>query len=389
MDISLNDDQNMLQETALGFAKAAMTPARIRELEDSEHGYDPAVWKEMVSMGWSGAFFPERYGGADIGKVELGLVIEALGQNAIPSPMFSTVIEAGLLMLGAGSPGQCQEWLPRIASGDALLTVAVTEGGGFRREDIQTRLTRSGNGFTLDGTKLLVRDAGAADAMIVAAVGEVPGEVTLVLVRRDNPGVRFHRMRVAGGEVMWRVIFDHAPVDGEMIGEAGGGWPQIERLQARGAAFKAAELVGIGQASLDLTLTYAKVREQFGGPIGRFQSVHHHCAGMYRDLEVCRMLVWQAAASLDESPDRSREASLAKAKCSEAIPALTRVAHQIHGALGYYRDYPLELFYHRAMAAQAAYGEAGHHRRVLSDLLRRDPDAFRGPDRHALPVHYV
>lgn len=388
MDISLNDDQTMLHETALGFARDAMTPARIRELEGSEAGYDPAVWREMVAMGWAGAFFPERYGGADVGKVELGLVMEALGQTAVPSPMFSTVIEAGLLMLGAGSPGQCQEWLPRIASGGALLTTAIMEeGGGFRPQEIRTRLNRSGNGFTLDGSKLFVRDAGTADAMIVAAAGSAG--ITLVLVRRDNPGVRLRRMQVAGGETLWQVTFEGAAVDGEVIGEVGGGWPEVERMQSRGAAFKAAELVGIGQASLDLTLSYAKTREQFGGPIGRFQSVHHHCAGMYRDIEVCRMLVWQATAMLDEGPASSRESSIAKAKSSEAIPAVTRTAHQIHGALGYYRDYPLELFYHRAMAAQSAYGEAGHHRRVLSDLLRRDPDVFRGPDRHALPVHYV
>ena len=109
---------------------------------------------------------------------------------------------------------------------------------------------------------------------------------------------------------------------------------------------------------------------------------------MYRDLEVSRLLAWQASASLGEGLAGSREVSMAKAKCSEVIPALTRIAHQIHGAIAYYRDYPLELYYHRAIAAQVAYGDAGHHRRVLSDLLSEDLDAFRGADRHELPVHY-
>jgi len=390
MDISLNEDQLFLHETARDFAREAMTPARIRSLEGSEQGYDPAVWQQMVDMGWAGAFFPEEYGGAAIGKTELGLIIEALGQGAVPSPMFSTVIEAGMLLLDAGSRAQRETWLPRIASGSTLLTTAITEEtGGLKPQEIKTRLVRSGNGFFIQGTKLFVRDAGTSEAMIVAAAGDKPDDITLVMVQCDNPRLSMQLMHVAGGEALWQVTFDNVAVDADaIVGEVGGGWPHVERLQVRGAAFKAAELVGIGQASLDLTISYAQMRQQFGGPIGRFQAVHHHCAEMYRDLEICRMLSWQAAAALNDGGDGAREASIAKAKCSEAIMALTRVAHQIHGAIGYYRDYPLELFYHRAIAAQAAYGEAGHHRRLLSELLLKDPDTFRGDDRHDLPVHY-
>jgi alkylation response protein AidB-like acyl-CoA dehydrogenase len=301
------------------------------------------------------------------------------------------VVEAGLLLLDAGTAAQRENWLPRIAAGNAIMTTAIMEsGGGLAPNEIRTRITPSGNGFIVSGKKLFVRDAGVAEAIIcLGRSGDRPTDLTLVVVPRDTPGLQLRRMRAAGGEAVWETSFDNVAVDADaVVGEPGGAWPHVARLLLRGAAFKSAELVGIGQASLDLALSYAKTRVQFGRPIGSFQGVHHHCAEMYRDLQVSRLLAWQASASLGEAMAGDRKVSMAKAKCSEAMPALTRTAHQIHGAIAYYRDYPLELYYHRAIAAQAAYGDAGHHRRVLSNLLSKDLERFRGEDRHELPVHY-
>jgi alkylation response protein AidB-like acyl-CoA dehydrogenase len=392
MDISLDQDQQMLHDTAVSFAASAMTPARIRELEETDQGYDASVWRQIAEMGWAGALFPEQYGGAEASAVEMALVVEALGQGAIPSPLFSTVIEAGMLLLEAGTEPQRKTWLPRIAAGDAILTTAIMEAsGGLKPDEIRTRITPSGNRFTITGTKLFVRDAATAESIIVAGrTGEDAADLTLLMVPRNAPGLRLQKMRAAGGESLWEARLDNVTADADaIVGDTGSAWIHIARLQMRGAAFKSAELVGIGQASLDLTVSYAKTREQFGGPIGRFQGVHHHCAEVYRDIQVSRLLAWQAAAALGKGLAGSREVSMAKAKCSDVMPAATRIAHQIHGAVAYYRDYPLELYYHRAIAAQAAYGDAGHHRRVLSHLLNTDIDAFRGEDRHELPVHYV
>jgi alkylation response protein AidB-like acyl-CoA dehydrogenase len=309
----------------------------------------------------------------------------------VPSPIYSTVVEAGLLLLDAGSPAQRERCLPRIAAG-AIMTTAITEpGGGLAPGEIRTRITPAGNGFTAHGTKLFVRDAGAAESIIcLGRSGEGENDLTLVMVPRDAPGLKLRRLQAAGGEALWEAIFDGVTVDADaVVGEPGGAWPHVARLLLRGAALKSAELVGIGQASLDLTLSYAKTRVQFERPIGSFQGVQHHCAEMYRDLEVSRLLAWQAAASLGEGLAGDREVAMAKAKTSEAMPAVTRTAHQIHGAIAYYRDYPLELYYHRAIAAQAAYGDAGHHRRTLARLLREDLGRFRGDSSHDLPVHYV
>ena len=392
MDITLNEDQTLIAETALSFARSALKAERIRALESSDNGFDAATWRQMVEMGWAGAVFPAEYGGSDFSLFELALIVEALGRGAVPSPIFSTVVETGLLLLDAGSPAQRGHWLPRIADGRSIMTTAIVEpGGGLLPEQIRTRVVRTGSSFSVTGTKLFVRDAGVAEAIVcLGRAGDKPADLTLVLIPADTAGVSRRRLRAAGGEALWEVTFDEVTVATEaVVGSPGHAWPHIERLLLRGAALKSAELVGIGQAALDLSVEYAKTRVQFGRPIGSFQGVQHHCTEMYRDLTVSRLLAWQAAVRLGAGQRADREVAMAKAKTGEAIPALTRTAHQIHGAIAYYRDYPLELYYHRAIAAAAAYGDAGHHRRELARLLREDIARFQGDHRHELPVHYV
>jgi alkylation response protein AidB-like acyl-CoA dehydrogenase len=260
----------------------------------------------------------------------------------------------------------------------------------LRPQDIRTQIARSGNGFRIDGIKAFVRDAASADGIIcVTRSGDGPENLTLAIVPKGTQGLSLRRMPAAGGESMWQVEFKGVEVDADaIVGELGAAWPAVARLLLRGATFKSAELVGIGQAALDLTLSYAKERIQFGKPIGSFQGVQHHAAEMYRDLEVSRLLSWQASDALRAGLAGEREVAMAKAKASQCIPALTRTAHQIHGAIAYYRDYPLELYYHRALAAQAAYGDAAYHRRALARLLITNSNAFRGQHAHELPVHY-
>ena len=376
MDITFSEEQKMIAETAAAFAAGAMKASRARELEETESGFDLETWKEMANLGFAGVVFPEEFGGAGLGSMELGIIVEKLARHAVPSPLFSTVVEAGILLNEAGSPAQRAQWLPRIAAGEALLTAAIHEPDARGWPGlIATGLAVSENGLTLSGTKILVRHADSAEAIIcLARSGKAPENLTFVLVPATAHGVRRTRLPAAGGEALWEVTFhDVALTNESVIGQPGQAGAQVDRLLRRGAAFKAAELVGIGDAALELTLDYAKTRIQFGKPIGSFQGVQHHCAEMYRDLEVCRLLTWQATAALDLGQAKA-EVAMAKAKTSEAIPALTRIAHQIHGAIGYYRDYPLELYYHRALAAQAAYGNASYHRR----LLATDLSMFRG-----------
>lgn len=385
MDLVASEEQLLLRDAALLFARERMGHERARALEErwasGEQTHDAELASELASLGWIGGALPASHGGAGLGLLELALLVEALGTAPLPTTIFGSVVEAGLLLADGGSEEQRARWLPRLASGEAVLAVALLEEGARLGErEIRARAApRPGGGYRLEGSKVLVRDAGAADALIVAARtgdGVAGPGVTLLLVERGAPRLGLEPQPPAAGEPLFSLRLDGVEVDGDaVIGAPGAGWPQLERLLARGAVLKAAELVGIGQAALDLTLSYTKERMQFGRPIGAFQAVHHHCADLYREVVACRLLAYRAAWSLqqaggDPSPATVRRAvASAKAKASEAMPWATRLAHQVHGGVGYYRDYPLEIFTRRAIAAAAAYGDARYHRRRLAAAL--------------------
>lgn len=391
MDIMLTEEQKLIFHTALEFVQGVMTVERARELDARNESFDHELVARMAKLGWLGLPLAPEFGGSGLGMMELTLLIEACGHGAVPNPLFATLVEAALLLQDGGSAIQKREWLPRVAKGLVVLTVALMEKfGGYGPESVRTEVIKSGSGWRIRGTKVLVRDAATADAIICAArSGQEPADLTLLLVPRAAAGVSIRQLP-ASGEPLYEVRFDDVEVPSEaVIGEPRGGWPLISKLLLRGAAMKAAELTGIGQAALNLTIEYAKNRIQFGRPIGTFQAIHHHCADMYRDVVACRLLAYQAACCLDISTRAEREVAIAKAKASEAVPAVTRMAHQIHGGTGYYTGYPLERLYQRAVAAQSAYGNAAYHYRRLASILRGDLKYFLGTESHELPVHHV
>lgn len=384
MDISLTEDQRLLQDTVAGFARDHADPASARALETAKTSFDAMLWRQIGDLGFAGAPLPEIYGGSGASVLELSLIVEALAAHAVATPIFASVIEAGMLLNDCAHEELKAAWLPGLASGQRIMTVAWLETRrAFDIEWIQTRLNDDGAGAFLSGRKHYVRDAEGADAIVCLARVN-GGELALSVVERTAPGVSLERMPASGGESLWTVSFDKVEVSPDAIVQGNGIADAIDRLAQRGAALKACELAGIGQAALDLAVEYAGQRQQFGVPIGSFQAVQHHCAEMFRDVCIVRLLARQACARLDTNRDARREVAMAKAKASEAIPAVTRLSHQIHGAIGYYRDYPLELFFHRAIAAQAAFGDALHHRRVLADMLASDPESFKGDNRHGL-----
>ena len=392
MDITFSAEHALLYQTAADFAREALSRSDIRALETGDIGFDRDVWRKMAALGWTAALLSPEHGGSGSGVVEMALIVEACGRAALPSPLFAAVVEAGWLLDHAGSASHRETWLDRIVSADAIATAAVLERRGeYEATQIDTSLEPAGAGYRVTGTKLFVRHAAAADAIIcLARSGHEPEDLRWVLVPSKATGVSIRRMPASGGEPLFEVVLDGVRVESSsLLGEPGRGWSLARQMQSLGACLKAAELVGIGKAALDLTIDYAKQRIQFDRPIGSFQAVHHHCADMYRDWQACRLLVYQAAARIDKGGSCAREVSLAKTKASEAIPAMTRLAHQIHGSIAYYRDYPLELYYHRALAAQVAYGDAFFHRRQLAGMLRDDASRFRGDSGHELPVHSV
>lgn len=379
--------QALFQETLRRFVERECTRDVVRRLESDPLGYAPEHWRRMADLGWLGLLAPDDEAERAVGLVLLAHVIEALGAAALPSPLFATVVEAGSLIATAGDAEQRRHWLPAIAAGRALLAAAVQEPGPeLAAEHVRTQARATPDGFALSGTKLFVPYAHVAEVLIcLARTGDAPEALTLFLVPRAATGLRLTRLRTTTGEPQFAVEFDGVAVPRTaLLGPLHGAWPHILGTLDRVAALRSAELVGLGQRALDLTLAFVRERVQFDRPIGSFQAVHHHCADMYRDIEQVRVLTAQAIARLAQGRPACREVSLAKVKASETIPRVLSMAHQLHGGVGFYTDYPLEMLYRRVMAAQVAGGSAMWHRRRLGHLLATDSTRFRREGAHSL-----
>lgn len=390
MDAALTTEQQLVFDTACTFASSAMSTQGMRDLESSECGFDLDVWRRMAELGWVDCYVSPVDADASGGMLETALIVEACGRAALPTPIFSTVVEAGWLLGRLGSPDQRRLWLEPAAAGKSVLTTAILESSGeLLAPPFETTLDTRNARRVLNGKKMFVRDAGAAERIIcLAKSGSAEDAMTWVVVAPSARGVSISRMPASGGEQLFEVRFDNVEIDSSsLLGDIDGAQSSLRRLILRGACLKAAELLGLGYKALELTLAYAKQRIQFDKPIGSFQAVHHHCADMHLNWQATYLLVYKAAAAFGRTEDPVRDVALAKAKASEAMPALLRLAHQIHGTMGYYRDYPLELYYHRSMAAQVAYGDAHFHRARLAEMLREDVSRFRGDDLHELPIH--
>ncbi len=357
----------------------------VARLEEDPLGYSPELWRSMAELGWLGVHIPEEYGGAGAGPEELAVVVELLGGAALPSPLFASIIEAGALIVLAGDDERRRQWLPALAQGELLMAVALQEPGPeLDLAAIRTRAIPTAAGYRLWGRKLLVPYAELADKLIcVARTGDEAGALGLFLVPRGAPGMQLTRLRTTNGDPQYVVDFQQVDLPySSLLGEPGGAGPSLTGMLNEAAALKSAELVGIGQRALDLTLEFVKTRVQFDQPIAKFQAVQFHCADMYGQLEQARTLVAQALWRLANGKRATRDVSLAKVKASEGIPWLLRMAHQLHGGVGYDANYPLETLYRRSMAAQAAYGSAAWHRKRLATMLREQPASFRREGSH-------
>ncbi|MBI4506193.1 MAG: acyl-CoA/acyl-ACP dehydrogenase [Chloroflexi bacterium] len=378
----------LLRETAARFVARECSPEVVARLEEDPLGYAPEHWRRLAELGWLGLLVPEEHGGAGVSLRELATVVGVLGAAGLPSPLFATVVEAGTLIALAGEEQQRRRWLPALAGGEALLSAALLEpGADIAPSAVQMRATAFAGGFRLRGQKLFVPYAHVASHLVcLVRADDAPQGLSLLLVPRVAPGVQLTRLRTTNGDPQFAVAFTDVDVPrSALLSASGAAWPHVEATLDRGAALKCAELVALGQRALDLTLAFVRERTQFGQPIGRFQAVHHHCADMSCLLEQARVLTAQAIWRLADGREAAREVALAKVKASEGIPALLRMAHQLHGGVGYYTNYPLEMLYRRSMAAAAVYGSARWHRRRLAHLLATDAARFRRAGAHPLP----
>jgi alkylation response protein AidB-like acyl-CoA dehydrogenase len=335
---------------------------------DTDEGWDRAVWRAMAEqVGLQGIHVPEAYGGAGLGQVELGIVLEELGRGLACVPYFSTVGLAINALLASGDERAQRELLPGLASGQATGTLAVLEpSGSWELDALETRARREGDGWVVDGTKAFVVDGHTADVLLVAA--RTPGGLGVFSVEGGAAGVeRVPVPQLDQTRKLARVELSGAPAT--PVGDPDGAGTWLARALDLAATALAMEQVGGAQRCLDMTVEYARVRHQFGKPIGSFQAIKHRCADMLLRVESARAAAYYAAwAAAEEAEELPAVASLARAYCSEAYSWVAGETIQVHGGIGFTWEHDAHLYFKRAKASELLLGDPAHHRELM---LRR------------------
>ena len=371
MELVLTEDQELLAKTAADFVRAYSPVSRVRALRDAQDpvGFSRTLWKEMAELGWVGILIPEVYGGAGMGLAELAVVLEALGRTLAPEPFLSTVLLGGQLLTRAGSEAQKQAWLPGIAAGDKILTVAYQEAHSrYDLHRVTTKAEPQGEGWRLSGEKIQVLDGQTADGLVVSArtageQGHADG-LTLFLVPQGAPGLTVTRQQRIDNRAVALVSLNGVRVDAEsVVGAAGEGGRVLSQVVDRAMVGLCAEMLGGMSQIFDDTLAYLKTREQFGVLIGTFQALKHRAARIFMEIELARSTVMAAARAADTG-DKELEAlvSLAKARCSDTFMLAANEAIQMFGGIGMTDEHDAGFYLKRARVAEMAFGDAAWHR---------------------------
>jgi alkylation response protein AidB-like acyl-CoA dehydrogenase len=375
MEFELTEEQKILQKSAADFLKKECPKELVRRIEETEGKHSPELWRKMAELGWMGLHLPEEYGGTGWSFVHMALLLEEMGYNICPGPFISTAILGSVPILMAGTDAQKRAILPRVAGGEMILTLALTEAdGGYEPSSVKVKAVREGGGWILDGLKLFVPDALVADRVLcVARTSEEsdPGSgLSLFLVKRDCRGLTVTPLKTISRDCQCEVAFDRVRADAsDIIGPADQAWPLVKAALNHAAVARAAEAVGAMRAALDMTVAYAKERVQFGRPIGSFQAIQHYLADMWVDLLGTRNLVLRAAWKLSTGEPADREVGMAKARAGEAGRRATTVGHRIFAGIGFTMEHDLHLYHRRTLAADLAFGDSDFHRERVARAL--------------------
>ena len=369
MNFAFSEEQEELRKTVRSFLDSKSPETEVRRLMDTDDGYDPAVWSQMgEQMGLQGLAIPEEFGGSGYSFVELGVVLEEMGRALLCAPYFSTVVLAANTLLQSGDDAAKKDFLPGIAAGETIATLAYTEPSGkWDESGVTMEATQDGEGWTLNGTKMFVLDGHTADLIIVAA--RTAGGVSLFTVVGDADGLTRTALSTMD-QTRKQAKLEFAGTPARLLGTEGQGWAVLSTVLDLAAVALAAEEVGGGQKVLDMAVEYAKVRVQFGRPIGSFQAIKHKCADMLLEVESAKSAayygMWCAAEMNDELPS---VASLAKAYCSEAYFHAAAENIQIHGGIGFTWEHPAHLYFKRAKSSELLFGDPTYHRELLAQRI--------------------
>jgi alkylation response protein AidB-like acyl-CoA dehydrogenase len=356
VNFDLSEEQQLLQDTVRQFLQSECPPSHLRKIFDSDSGFDAGLWKGMAELGIAGLHLDDEYGGAGLEMIDLALVAETLGHGGAPGPFLGHAL-AGLAIQLAGSDEQKTTWLPRLATGDAIGTVAFAEADA-RWQPEEWQLSAANDALT--GLKLHVPFASIADAIVVGVAGG-----GLVLVEKTASGVGIQP--IEGVDRLRRidaVHFEATPCEALPAGAK-----VASRVRDAGLVLLAADAFGAAERLVEMSVEYAKTREQFGVTIGHFQALKHQLANMAVELEPSRGLFWYAAHAFDQIPgEAERSAALAKAHISDTAVQIARNAVEAHGGIGFTWEGDVQLWFKRAMFDRAFLGTPVVHRERAARL---------------------
>ena len=372
MNFSFTEEQEELRRYARQWLDENCPLGTVRLLMDTDRGYDPEHWAAIAEMGWLGMAIPSEWGGAGFTFLELFVLLEEQGRSLFCTPFLSTVVMAAGVIEEAGDDQQKREILSAIAAGELVATVAFTEANGrWEAEGIAAEAhPRPGGGWTLNGTKSFVLDGHIADLAVVAA--RTDRGVSLFLVPTGIDGLARGRLETMDQTRKQAEIklADVQLASDALLGTEGAGWPILERMMQRAVVALSAEQVGGAQACLEMAVSYAKVRKQFGRPIGSFQAIKHKCADMLAQVESARSAAYYAGWAVSEdNEERPLMASLAKSYCSEAYFFAAAENIQIHGGIGFTWEHDAHLYFKRAKSSELLLGDPSFHREKIAVQL--------------------
>ncbi len=369
MNFAFSEEQEELRNIVRQFLEAKSPETAVREQMDTERGYDPEVWSQMAEqLGLQSLIIPEEFGGQGFGYVELVVVLEEMGRALVCAPYFSSVVLAANTVIHSGDDAAKAAILPGIASGETIATVAFTEPNGkWDASGIEATATKSGDAWKINGTKMYVIDGHTATTILVAA--RTDAGVSIFSVDGEAAGLTRTALSTMD-QTRKQAKLEFADVEGTLVGTDGGGWDLLSTVLDLAAVALAAEQVGGAQMCLDMSVEYAKVRVQFGRPIGSFQAIKHKCADMLLEVESAKSAAyyagWCASEMNDELP---AVASLAKAYCSEAYFHAAAENIQIHGGIGFTWEHPAHLYFKRAKSSELLFGDPTYHRELLAQRI--------------------
>jgi alkylation response protein AidB-like acyl-CoA dehydrogenase len=368
MDLDFSEEQEMLREMVRGVCGEYAAIDLVRAMEDDPKGYSPDFWKQLAELDLLGLTLPEQYGGSDQSMLEAAILYEEFGRALAPSPHFGSSVLSAAAILRAGSEEQKREWLPRIASGDAVIVPAWLEPkNGHGASGVQLRAEIEGERARLSGTKLHVPFASSATRLLtLVRTGDTEADIDLVLVDPNAAGVELVQQMSLASDTQYKVTFDGVdlPVT-DRLGAPGSGWATWDAVMHDGIILAAAQAIGGASRALEMTADYAKEREQFDKPLAAFQAISHYLADAATAVEGGTTLVYEAAWARAQGHSVARLAPMAKLFACQTFRDVTSMGQQVYGGVGFTIEYDIQLYFRRAKQLQLSWWDS----RYLEELI--------------------